>query len=77
MSSSDELALADEVKSIDPIIGSMEGTDNLSIVHEIECPRCHDTMILYSEFNNLCYFCEEYGFCLVLSTSQPTITLVH
>ena len=68
MSSSDELALADKVKSVDHIIGSMEGTDDLSIVHEIECPRCHDTMILYSEFNKLCYLCEECGFCLALST---------
>jgi uncharacterized protein (DUF983 family) len=68
MSSSDELVLTDETKSIDPIIRSMEGTDNLSIAHEIECPRCHDTMILHSEFNKLCYFCEECGFCLALSS---------
>jgi hypothetical protein len=32
--------------------------------NEIECPRCHDSMILVSEFDNLYYFCEECDFCL-------------
>jgi hypothetical protein len=31
---------------------------------EIECPRCHDSMILCSEFDNLYYVCEECDFCL-------------
>lgn len=26
---------------------------------EIECPRCSDTMTLYSDFNGLYYLCEQ------------------
>lgn len=32
--------------------------------HEIECPRCRDSMILCSDFDSLYYFCEECDFCL-------------
>jgi hypothetical protein len=32
--------------------------------HEIECPRCHDSMMLCSDFDNLYYVCEECDFCL-------------
>lgn len=32
--------------------------------HEIECPRCHDSMLLCSDFDNLYYACEECDFCL-------------
>ena len=32
--------------------------------HEIECPRCHDSMMLCSSFDNLYYACEECDFCL-------------
>jgi cytochrome c-type biogenesis protein CcmH/NrfF len=32
--------------------------------HEIECPRCHDNMMLCSDFDNLYYVCEECDFCL-------------
>jgi len=31
---------------------------------EIECPRCSDTMTLYSRFDSLYYFCEVCDFCL-------------
>jgi ribosomal protein S27AE len=34
------------------------------IEHEIECPRCYDTMVLLSDFDNLYYSCEECGFIL-------------
>jgi hypothetical protein len=40
--------------------------ERLSIEHEIECPRCHDLMILHSDFDRLCYFCEECSFMLSL-----------
>jgi hypothetical protein len=26
---------------------------------EIDCPRCYDIMVLSSDFDRLCYFCEE------------------
>jgi hypothetical protein len=32
--------------------------------HEIECPRCHDSMALCYDFDNLYYVCEECDFCL-------------
>ena len=32
--------------------------------HEIECPRCHDSMALFSDFDNLNYVCGECDFCL-------------
>jgi cytochrome c-type biogenesis protein CcmH/NrfF len=32
--------------------------------HEIECPRCHDSMMLCSDFDNLYYVCEGCDFCL-------------
>jgi hypothetical protein len=31
---------------------------------EIECLRCHDAMVLCSDFNDLYYFCERCGFLL-------------
>jgi hypothetical protein len=31
---------------------------------EIECPRCHDSMMLCSDFDNLFYVCDECDFCL-------------
>ena len=68
MSSSDKPVVTDKTKLIESIILLKEKTDNLSITLEMECPRCHDTMILCSEFNRLCYLCEECSFCLALST---------
>lgn len=32
--------------------------------HEIECPRCHDSMELCSDFDSLYYVCKECDFCL-------------
>jgi Zn finger protein HypA/HybF involved in hydrogenase expression len=32
--------------------------------HEIECPRCHGSMELCSDFDNLYYVCEECDFYL-------------
>lgn len=34
------------------------------IEQEIECPRCHDSMALCSDFDNLYYVCEECDFSL-------------
>ena len=33
---------------------------------EIECPRCYDTMTLFSDFDSVYYFCEECNFCLYI-----------
>jgi DNA-directed RNA polymerase subunit RPC12/RpoP len=40
---------------------------DLSIEREIECPRCHDVMMLNSDFDILGYYCEECGFSVHLS----------
>ncbi len=36
----------------------------VSIENEIECPRCHDSMTLYSDFDRLFYTCDSCDFCL-------------
>jgi hypothetical protein len=44
---------------------AQENQEELSFLeHEIECPRCHDSMTLCSDFDNLYYICEECDFCL-------------
>ncbi|MFZ0510608.1 MAG: hypothetical protein WAM14_03290 [Candidatus Nitrosopolaris sp.] len=40
--------------------------NNLEFEQEIECPRCHDIMTLSSQFDRLCYLCEECDFPLYL-----------
>ena len=41
--------------------------NNLDLEQEIECPRCHNIMTLSSQFDRLCYLCEECDFRLNLS----------
>jgi len=41
--------------------------NNMPIEYEIGCPRYHDIMILSSQFDRLCYLCEECSFSLYLS----------
>jgi uncharacterized protein (DUF983 family) len=43
-------------------------TDNLD--NEIECPRCHDVMTLFSGFDFLYYQCEECHLPLYASSNQ-------
>jgi hypothetical protein len=47
------------------ITSKEENNNNLTIDQEIECPRCHDIMTLYSDFDKLCYLCEECTFLLL------------
>ena len=44
---------------------------HIDIQHEIECPRCYDTMILLSDFDALYYSCEECGFLLYTVKKGP------
>ena len=37
------------------------------IEQEIECPRCYDIMSLSSNFNGLCYFCQECNLSLLIN----------
>jgi hypothetical protein len=41
--------------------------NNLEVELDIECPRCHDIMTLPSQFDRLCYLCEECDFPLYLN----------
>jgi hypothetical protein len=34
---------------------------------EIECPRCYDIMSLSSNFDSLCYFCQECNLSLLMN----------
>jgi hypothetical protein len=43
--------------------------NKLGIGQEIECPRCHNIMTLCSDFDKLCYICEECSFILALNYS--------
>ena len=42
-------------------------TKNVAVDQEIECPRCHDIMTLYSDFDRISYLCEECDFLLYLN----------
>ena len=54
----------DESNKHDEPIITLRNNNNLAIDQEIECPRCRDIMMLYSDFDKLCYVCEE---CTLLS----------
>jgi late competence protein required for DNA uptake (superfamily II DNA/RNA helicase) len=60
------LLLKSEATSALPVKRSANINDNkkIEIENEIECPRCHDIMTLSSEFDRLCYFCDECSFSL-------------
>ncbi|HJU34707.1 MAG TPA: hypothetical protein VJ695_06275 [Nitrososphaera sp.] len=53
-------------KVLPPALNAKQVQENLVpfLEEEIECPRCHDNMMLCSEFDNLYYVCEECDFCL-------------
>jgi ribosomal protein S27AE len=55
-----KLLLKSEAASILPVnrdTANINDNKNIEIEHEIECPRCHDIMMLSSEFDRLCYVC--------------------
>ncbi len=47
---------------------------NTELQFEIECPRCFETMALYSSFESLYYFCEECNFHLYTHTKDEITT---
>jgi uncharacterized protein (DUF983 family) len=59
--------LASQLENADDKDLGQVATVGASIEQEIECPRCHDVMTLYSEFDKLGYLCEECDFSLHLS----------
>jgi hypothetical protein len=40
---------------------------SLDLEQEIECPRCYDIMALSSDFDRLCYFCQECNLSLFIN----------
>ncbi len=49
----------------DPVTNEQKQEPVLSeLDHEIECPRCHEIMELYSKFDELLYSCESCSFLL-------------
>ena len=58
-------ASVDTQKNSTPLEGQLQEQEtHIDIEHEIECPRCNDTMVLLSDFDSLYYSCEECGFIL-------------
>ena len=53
-----------EAKSKDSSAENEANPDDNLLEHEIECPRCHDSMTLCSDFDRLHYTCESCDFCL-------------
>ena len=56
-----------------PLIYEKETEDNKGeqkmlqdLEQEIECPRCYDIISLSSDFNGLCYFCQECNLSLLI-----------
>ena len=60
-------------KVMAPNANAIEGQENPVpfLEEEIECPRCHDNMMLCSDFDNLYYVCEECDFCLYTIKKAP------
>jgi hypothetical protein len=56
-----------EEKPAQHIIESKEESKNVAVDQEIECPRCYDIMTLQSDFDRICYLCEECDFLLNLN----------
>ena len=52
------------------ITSKEENNNNVAIDQEIECPRCHDIMTLYSDFDKLCYMCEECTFLVAIKMTS-------
>ncbi len=48
-------------------------TANTELQFEIECPRCFETMDLYSNFDSLYYFCNECNFHLYTNTKNEIV----
>ncbi len=53
------------VKEIEDNKGEKKMLQDLE--QEIECPRCYDIMSLSSDFNGLCYFCQECNLSLLIN----------
>jgi cytochrome c-type biogenesis protein CcmH/NrfF len=64
-----ELLLQQQQAELDALQNEEEKaqTSLKDIDREIECPRCHDIMILSSDFDRLGYFCQECNLSLFIN----------
>jgi hypothetical protein len=54
-----------EEKPTQHIMEKKEESNNLAADQDIECPRSHDITTLYSDFDRICYLCEECIFSFI------------
>lgn len=56
-------------QQVNPLLYEKEEQNQMfrDIEQEIECPRCNDTMTLSSDFDRLCYFCQECNLSLLVN----------
>ena len=67
---SKELLLQQQQQQVNPLPYEKEEQENQmfkDIEQEIECPRCNDMIALSSDFDRLCYFCQECNLSLFVN----------
>jgi hypothetical protein len=72
---SKELLLQQQQVDISPLQNEKQADEDnkrerkmfLDLEQEIECPRCYDIMALSSDFDRLCYFCQECNLSLFIN----------
>lgn len=64
-----ELLLQQQQQQVNPLLYEKEEVYRIlkDIEQEIECPRCSDIMSLSSDFDRLCYFCQECNLSLFVN----------
>ena len=62
--------LLQQQQQVNPVLYEEEEQENQmfkDVEQEIECPRCSDIMSLSSDFDRLCYFCQECNLSLLVN----------
>ena len=62
--------LLQQQQQVNPVLYEEEEQENQmfkDIKQEIECPRCYDMMALTSDFDRLCYLCQECNLSLLIN----------
>jgi hypothetical protein len=70
---SKELLLQQRQRQVNPLQNENDTEDKEekmiqdNMEEEIECPRCYDIMALSSDFDRLCYVCQECSLSLLIN----------
>ncbi|MGA9171175.1 MAG: hypothetical protein WBZ20_13635 [Nitrososphaeraceae archaeon] len=71
---SEELLLQQRQRQVNPLQNENDTEEDKeekkiqdNIEQEIECPRCYDIMALSSDFDRLCYLCQECSLSLLIN----------